>query len=602
MSAIVKKVPIHLQSSQNRLLVKNGQVVNADGVTDSDVYIEDGIIRQLGRNLIIPGGTRVIDARGMYVMPGGIDPHTHMEVELFGSKSADDFYQGTKAAVAGGTTMIIDFALPSRGESLVNAYNTWRERADDKVCCDYGLHVGVTWWSDEVKKEMEKLVKNNGINSFKMFMAYKETLMINDSDLYEAMAACKELGAIPMVHAENGDIVYQNVNRLVGEGVKGPEGHELSRPEEVEAEAVNRACVIANQVSSPLYVVHVMSESAAAVLAKYSEQSKNKIYGETLAAALGTCTAHLCGKLYPQLALHVMSPPIRPKESTPEYLMHQLALGGLQVTGSDNCTYTTEQKRSGKDDFRKIPHGVNGVEDRMSVIWEKGVHAGVMDPPRFVAVTSTNAAKIFNIFPRKGCIAVGSDADIVVWNHHKTRVISAKTHHQASDYNIFEGLECHGVPEYVIVNGRVCVDEGELKAVQGFGHFVPTPPFPPYVYGVGQGEVVPPILQSPTSEQKSEEIPAENDIPDTVNNAVETASVSSAKSVRGRSPPVSSSASIIGDSEPLPFTTGKGMRQEGQRNLQDSTFSISTELNDSGHRACIRVKNPPGGQSSGGFW
>lgn len=602
MSAIVKKVPIHLQSSQNRLLVKNGQVVNADGITDSDVYIEDGIIRQLGRNLIIPGGTRVIDARGMYVMPGGIDPHTHMEVELFGSKSADDFYQGTKAAVAGGTTMIIDFALPTRGESLLNAYNTWRERADEKVCCDYGLHVGITWWSEEVKKEMEKLVKNNGINSFKMFMAYKETLMINDAELYEAVVACKELGAIPMVHAENGDIVYQNVKRLIAEGVKGPEGHELSRTEEVEAEAVNRACVIANQVSSPLYVVHVMSESAAVVVAKYSEKDDSKIYGETLAAALGTCTAHLCGKLSSKLALHVMSPPIRPKESTPVYLMHQLALGGLQVTGSDNCTYTTEQKHRGKDDFRQIPHGVNGVEDRMSVVWEKGVHAGVMDVTRFVAVTSTNAAKIFNIFPKKGCIAIGSDADIVVWNHRKTRVISAKTHHHATDYNIFEGLECHGVPEYVIVNGRVCVDEGELKAVQGFGHFVPTPPFPPFVYGEGLGEDMPSVMVSPNGEQKVEKVTDELNLSDAINNAVETASISSAKSVHGRSPPVSSSASIIGDSEPLPFTTGKAMRQEGQRNLQDSTFSISAELDDSGHRACIRVKNPPGGQSSGGFW
>ncbi|XP_075218626.1 collapsin Response Mediator Protein isoform X2 [Lycorma delicatula] len=586
MTAPVKKVPIHLQSSQNRLLIKNGQVVNENGISDNDVYVEDGVIRQLGRNLIIPGGTRVIDARGMYVMPGGIDPHTHFELKLMGAVSVDDFYQGTKAAVAGGTTMIIDFAIPEKGESLIETYNKWRQLADDKVCCDYALHVAVTWWSDETtKKEMEILCKEHSVNSFKTFMAYKGALMVTDTELYHIFTACKELGALAMVHAENGDIIHENTKRLLASGISGPEGHELSRPEEVEAEAVNRACVISNQVDCPLYIVRIMSKSSADIIAERRE--KQKVFGETLASSVSI------DGMEPSFWL-TTSPPIRADPSTPSYLISLLASDGLQLVGSDNCTFTLEQKKLGVDDFSKIPNGVNGVEDRMSVVWEKGVEAGIIDPPRFVAITSTNAAKIFNIYPKKGVIAVGSDADIVVWNPKKTRTISAKTHHQATDFNIFEGMVCHGVPEYVIVNGRVCVDEGELKAVQGFGSFVPTPTFSPFVYGSAEQDGIEENLApiEVTVEDVREKVKAMN-----MNGGNISAGPGSVRSVK-----TGSAASIFGDGEPLPFTTGKAMRQEGQRNLQDSTFSISSEMDDSGHRACIRVRNPPGGQSSGSFW
>ncbi|XP_075218623.1 collapsin Response Mediator Protein isoform X1 [Lycorma delicatula] len=595
MTAPVKKVPIHLQSSQNRLLIKNGQVVNENGISDNDVYVEDGVIRQLGRNLIIPGGTRVIDARGMYVMPGGIDPHTHFELKLMGAVSVDDFYQGTKAAVAGGTTMIIDFAIPEKGESLIETYNKWRQLADDKVCCDYALHVAVTWWSDETtKKEMEILCKEHSVNSFKTFMAYKGALMVTDTELYHIFTACKELGALAMVHAENGDIIHENTKRLLASGISGPEGHELSRPEEVEAEAVNRACVISNQVSCPLYVVHVMSESAGVVVKNHRLMRGNTLIGETLVAAIGTSFSCCYGKPWDFKAFYILSPPLRSKETTPDSLLQLLKQDGLQLVGSDNCTFTLEQKKLGVDDFSKIPNGVNGVEDRMSVVWEKGVEAGIIDPPRFVAITSTNAAKIFNIYPKKGVIAVGSDADIVVWNPKKTRTISAKTHHQATDFNIFEGMVCHGVPEYVIVNGRVCVDEGELKAVQGFGSFVPTPTFSPFVYGSAEQDGIEENLApiEVTVEDVREKVKAMN-----MNGGNISAGPGSVRSVK-----TGSAASIFGDGEPLPFTTGKAMRQEGQRNLQDSTFSISSEMDDSGHRACIRVRNPPGGQSSGSFW
>ncbi|XP_061724831.1 dihydropyrimidinase [Cydia pomonella] len=309
-TAPVKKVPIHLQSSQNRLLIKNGRVVNDDGMEDADVYIEDGIIKQVGRNLIIPGGTRTIDATGKLVMPGGIDPHTHFELEMMGAKTADDFYKGTRAAVAGGTTTVIDFVLPEKGQSLIEAYNNWRQKADGKVCCDYALHVGVTWWSPSVRKEMEKLVSEEfGVNSFKMFMAYKDAWMLDDYNLMCAVEACAELKALPQVHAENGHIIARNTEKLLAAGVTGPEGHERSRDEEVEAEAVNRACVIANQANSPLYIVHMMSKSAVRALQQARARQRQPLYGETLAATVGTdgesCILYMRPR--PPYTVHMMS-------------------------------------------------------------------------------------------------------------------------------------------------------------------------------------------------------------------------------------------------------------------------------------------------------
>ncbi|XP_015510232.1 dihydropyrimidinase isoform X2 [Neodiprion pinetum] len=612
MSTPVKKVPIHLQSAQNRLLIKNGKIVNEDEIVDNDVYVEDGVIKQLGRNLIIPGGTRVIDARGKYVMPGGIDPHTHFELEFMGTKSVDDFYQGTKAAVAGGTTMIIDFAIPKQGESLLEAYDRYRATADEKVCCDYGLHIGVTSWNSKVKEEMAILARDHGINSFKVFMAYKDTFMLRDPELIEVFAACKDIGAVAQVHAENGDLIAENTKRLLAAGVTGPEGHEMSRPEEVEAEAVNRACVIANQVNCPLYVVHVMSRSAAEEV----EAARRRgviVWGETLAAALGTDGTQYAHSCWRHAAGHVLSPPLRPDPDTPYNLMIKLATGGLQVTGSDNCTFNSEQKALGKNDFSKIPNGVNGVEDRMSVVWEKGVQAGIMNPTRFVAVTSTNAAKIFNLYPRKGVIAVGSDADIVIWDPNRKRTISAETHVQAVDFNIFEGLEVHGVPEYVIVNGRVCVDECDVKVVHGYGRFVETPVYPPYVYDlISEREQKPRGVARTEVELKryAEEDAAMAKAREAAKAAAATAAASAATigniytngSVDSLKPKLQNLSCVPTLPESAVVTpSAKGPRLEGQRNLQDSTFSISEDV-DEARRACIRVNNPPGGRSAGGFW
>ncbi|XP_021710295.1 dihydropyrimidinase isoform X3 [Aedes aegypti] len=590
--APVKKVPIHLQSAQNRLYIKRGHVVNHDGMQQADIYIEDGSIRYVGSgaDFVVPGGCRTIDATGKMIIPGGIDPHTHFQLEFGGTVAVDDFYQGTKAAVAGGTTTVIDFVIPKKGESLLEAYDTWRARADTKVVCDYGLHVAITWWSKSVRDEMKILCQERGVNSFKCFMAYKGLFQVTDSELYEIFETCKELGAVAQVHAENGDVIAKNVQKLLAAGVTGPEGHELSRTEEVEAEAVNRACVIAHQTKCPLYVVHVMSKSAGIELARARQRYNGVgIFGETLAAALGTDGTHYTDQCWHHAAAHVLSPPLRPDPTTPEFLMKLLAQDDLQTTGSDNCTFNKNQKELGLGDFTKIPNGVNGVEDRMSVVWEKGVQTGLIDPQRFVAITSTNAAKIFNIYPRKGRIAPGSDADVLIWDPQAVRTISASTHHQACDFNIFEGMKCHGVPEYVIVHGRVCVENGLLRVAEGQGSFLETPINPPFVYDALNG-----ITNRNGDDKEARnglqnlDLNQKHDVPDSY-------------ALPDKYVPGPALSIISGDSAVSTPHSARGHRPDGTKDMQQSTFSISEEMDTSGNRACIRVKNPPGGKSSG-FW
>ncbi|VDO06640.1 unnamed protein product [Rodentolepis nana] len=475
------KLSHHLQNAQNRLLLKGGTVVNDDRMFSADVYIEDGIIRQVGSNLTIPGGVRMIDVRGKMVIPGGIDTHTHMEMPFMGTYSADDFYTGTRAALAGGTTMIMDFVCPKRGSSILDAYEHYRQNADKKVCCDYALHVIVPHFDKKVADEMEILTKEKGVNSFKSFLAYPDVFMLEDDQLYDFFVRCRDLGAIAQVHAENGKLIARKQEDVVNRGVFGPEGHSYSRPEQCEIEATGRAITLADSVNCPLYVVHVMSAGAAQKICD-ARQEGILVIGEAIAAGLGTNSSHYFNKCWRHAAGYVMSPPLR-SSGTETELMKALSNGHLECTGTDHCVFKADQKALGKDDFRKIPNGVNGVEDRMSVIWEKGVNSGIIDPCKFVAITSTNAAKIFNIYPRKGRIDVGCDADIVVWDPQATRTISASSHHQNVDFNIFEGMVCHGVPQIVITNGHVVVEEdGSLKVSQGSGRFVPTPSFSPYVY------------------------------------------------------------------------------------------------------------------------
>ncbi|CAN8027868.1 unnamed protein product, partial [Ixodes persulcatus] len=575
------------QSTQTRLLIKGGRVVNDDLMMEADVFIEDGVIKQVGKDIAVPGGTRTIDAKGMFVMPGGIDTHTHFEFYFMNSRSADDFYTGSKAALAGGTTMIIDFvSKKSHSMSVLEAFEDYRSRADERICCDYGLAVILNDYNDEIFKEMEILTREKGVNAFKMFMAYKGQLMMEDSKLIQAFKACSKLGALARVHAENGDIIYENQKKLLCMEITGPEGHLYSREEEVEAEATHRAIVLANQVHCPLYVVHVMSKSSADVILRKRAQGC-VVFGEPVASGLATDGSHHFSRCWRHAAAHVMSPPLRPDPDTKSYLMDLLASGELQTTGSDHCTFTSSQKAAGLDDFTRIPNGVNGVEERMGVVWQNGVNTGKMDPCKFVAVTSANAAKIFNIYPRKGRIQAGSDADVVVWDPEKVRVFSSETQQSACDFNIFEGFRCQGAPAYVVSQGRVVVEGDELHASQGVGKFIPMAPNCPYVYSaMRQREAAVPLKvdRAPPSVPEDNEVPPPTVVP---------ATQATPRAPRPMMEPLFPATPREFHSRPL--TRG------GCRNLQDSTFSLSgAQIDDEkAARAAIRVNNPPGGRSSG---
>ena len=458
------------------LIIRGGTVVNADRSFRADVLCDKGKILAVGENLEVPAGAQTVDAGGQYVMPGGIDPHTHMELPFMGTVASEDFYSGTSAALAGGTTMIIDFVIPAPKEGLLDAYKKWRGWAE-KAAADYSFHVAVTWWDKSVHADMGTLVEKHGVNSFKHFMAYKNAIMCDDEVLVNSFTRALELGALPTVHAENGELVYQLQQKLLGLGITGPEGHVLSRPPEVEGEAANRVITIASVLGVPVYIVHVSCRQSLEAITRARLQGQ-RVYGECLAGHLVVDDSVYWNENWEYAAGHVMSPPFRPKEHQ-DALWRGLQAGTLQTTATDHCCFCVDQKAMGRKDFSKIPNGTGGVEDRMSVLWHLGVASGRLTPNEFVRVTSTNAAQIFNIYPRKGSISVGGDADIAVWDPEGTRKISAKTHHQKVDFNIFEGMTVKGVPSHTISQGRVAWANGKLDTIRGSGRYIDRPPFAP---------------------------------------------------------------------------------------------------------------------------
>jgi dihydropyrimidinase len=458
------------------LLIRGGTVVNADREHRADVLVEHGRISAVGTGLPTPAGCETLDAGGRYVLPGGIDPHTHMQLPFMGTVTRDDFFSGTAAAMAGGTTTIIDFVIPDPQEPLIDAYRKWRGWAE-KAAGDYSFHVAVTWWSASVHHDMGLLVRDEGVNSFKHFMAYKNAIMCDDETLVNSFRRALELGAMPTVHAENGELVYLLQAEMKAKGILGPEGHPLSRPPAVEAEAAQRAIAIADVLNVPIYVVHVScAESAVAIAA--ARARGQRVYGEVLAGHLVLDDGVYRNPSFEYAAGHVMSPPFRPKGHG-DMLWRGLQSGQLHTTATDHCTFCAEQKAAGKADFSLIPNGCGGVEERMAVLWHEGVNGGRLTPSEFVAVTSANAAKLFNIYPKKGCIAPGADADIVLWDGSATQTLSVKTQHSLGDFNIFEGRTVQGRATHTLSRGSVVWADGDLRAVRGAGQYIKRPPFAP---------------------------------------------------------------------------------------------------------------------------
>jgi len=457
-------------------IIRGGTVVNADRAYRADVLCFEDKIVAVGDKLDAPAHANVIDASGQYVMPGGIDTHTHMQLPFMGTVTADDFFSGTAAGLAGGTTTIMDFVIPDPQQSLLEAYHVWRGWAA-KSAGDYTFHVAVTWWDDSVHADMGTLVREHGVNSFKHFMAYKNAIMADDETLVRSFTRALELGAIPTVHAENGELVYQLQQDLLKKGSTGPGAHPLSRPPEVEAEAANRAIAIANVLGTPVYIVHVSCAEALDAITRARAKGQ-RVYGEALAGHLVIDDSVYRSADLEFARAHVMSPPFRGKQ-------HQAALwqglqgGNLHTTATDHCTFCAAQKAAGKDDFTKIPNGCGGVEERMAVVWDAGVNSGKLTPCEFVRVTSANAAQIFNMYPRKGIVAPGADADIVVWDPHGTRTISAKSQFSKGGFNVFEGRTVRGIASYTLAAGEIVFARGELRAVAGAGRHIDRPAFSP---------------------------------------------------------------------------------------------------------------------------
>ncbi|GHH99045.1 dihydropyrimidinase [Neobacillus kokaensis] len=450
-------------------IIKNGTIVTASDTYQGEILIENGKITQIGANLNA-AGAEVIDAKGCFVFPGGIDPHTHLDMPFGGTVTKDDFESGTIAAAFGGSTTIIDFCLTNKGEPLKKAIQTWHEKSKEKAVIDYGFHLMISEINEDVLNELPQVIDEEGITSFKVFMAYKNVFQADDETLFRTLVTAKEHGALVMVHAENGDVIDYLTKKALAEGNTTPIYHALTRPPELEGEATGRAANFAGLAGSQLYVVHVSCAEAVKQIAEARSKGFD-VWGETCPQYLVLDRSYLEKPNF-EGAKYVWSPPLREKWNQ-DVLWNALKSGQLQTLGSDQCSFDFNgQKDLGRDDFTKIPNGGPIIEDRLSILFSEGVKKGRISLNQFVDITSTRIAKLFGLFPKKGSIAVGADADIVIFNPNEERVISAETHHMAVDYNAFEGMKVTGEPVSVLVRGEYVVRDKQFVGKPGSGQYL----------------------------------------------------------------------------------------------------------------------------------
>src|ERR1700760_4085837 len=451
------------------LLIQDGIVVNGDVTRSADVLIEGDKIREV-RAGIDPQGHTVVNAAGLFVLPGGVDAHTHLDMPFGGTTSADDFLTGTRAAAIGGTTTIVDFAIQARGTKMRAALDTWWKKAEGKACIDYGLHMIVTDLRDAGLEDMDDMVRE-GVASFKLFMAYPNVLMVDDATIFKALRQTAENGALVCMHAENGSAIDVIVQQALAEGKTAPIYHALTRPTKAEAEAVHRSIALAEMAGVPVYIVHLSSEDALNQVREARDRG--------LPAFAETCPQYLLLSIEDQMpgksfeeAKYVFTPPLREKKNQPK-LWDGLATDNLQVVSTDHCPFCfADQKQLGKDDFTKIPNGGPGVENRMQLLYHFGVNGGNISLERFVEITSTAPARIFGMYPKKGTIAAGSDADIVLWDPDAEHVISAATHSMQCDFSMFEGWKVKGNARQVYSRGELVAENGSYIAATGRGQYL----------------------------------------------------------------------------------------------------------------------------------
>ena len=450
-------------------VVVNGRIVTATDTYWGDVAIQDGMIAAIGHGGLRENAARVIDASGKYVLPGGIDVHTHLDMPFGGTTSSDDFESGTRAAAFGGTTTLIDFAIQYKGQPLRKAFDTWMEKASTKAVCDYSFHCIITELGKDQLDEMNALVQD-GVTSFKLFMAYPGVFMLDDGSIFRALRRTAENGGLICMHAENGNAIDVIVQQALAEGKKAPKYHALTRPTTAEAEATSRAIALAEMAGAPVYIVHLSCNDALEKVREARDRGL-PVYAETCPQYLFLSIENFDVPGF-EGAKYVFTPPLREKWHQ-EKLWNGLKRDHLQVVSTDHCPFCfKEQKELGRDDFTKIPNGGPGVEHRLSLIYSGGVSQGRLSVNRFVELVSTTPAKLFGLYPRKGTIAVGSDADLVIFDPNRKHTISAKTHHMRVDYSMFEGIEVTGMPSMVISHGKVIVDGDTFLGQAGSGTFL----------------------------------------------------------------------------------------------------------------------------------